>query len=187
MYNILVIIHDDTILGGVGSTMGNLSTKDLTIMALLTALVTVSSMAITIPIPATGGYLNLGDSFIFFAAIIFGWRYGLVAGGLGAALSDLLLAPAYFIPTLIVKGLMGLIVGKVADGNKENLLNYRNIAAVIIGSIWMATGYYISQVIMLGSFKTPLVELGPNVIQGLTGALIFFPMGLGIKKAKIIK
>ncbi|SHJ78942.1 ECF transporter S component [Paramaledivibacter caminithermalis] len=167
--------------------MGNISTKELTIMGLLTALVTVSTIAITIPIPATGGYLNLGDSFIFLAAIVFGWRYGLVAGGLGAALADLLVAPAYVIPTLIVKGVMGFIVGKIADNDNDNLFNYRNLTAIIIGAVWMALGYYIAQTIMLGNFKTPLVEFGPNVLQGLIGALIFFPMALAIKKSKILK
>ncbi|SKC79759.1 ECF transporter S component [Maledivibacter halophilus] len=167
--------------------MNDFSTKDLTIAGLLTALVAVATIAVTVPIPATGGYLNLGDSIIFLAAIIFGWKYGLVAGGLGAALADLLVAPAYALPTLIVKGLMGFIVGKIADKKNKNLFNYRNIAAIIIGSVWMALGYYIAQAIMIGNFKTPLVEVGPNVLQGFIGAIIFFPIAIAIKKSKILE
>lgn len=167
--------------------MSKFSTKDLTIAGLLTALVTVATIAITVPVPATGGYLNLGDSIIFLAAIMFGWRYGLLAGGLGAALADLLVAPAYALPTLIVKGLMGLIIGKIADNKNDNLFNYRNIAAIIVGSVWMAGGYYIAQVIMVGNLKTPLVEVVPNIFQGLIGALIFFPIAIAIKKSKILE
>lgn len=165
--------------------MNNLSTRDLTIMALLAALVTVLTMAITIPIPATGGYLNLGDSVVFLAAVLFGWRYGMVAGGLGAAIADLLLAPAFAIPTLIVKGIMGLLVGKIADNKNKNLFNARNILALMVGALWMASGYYIAEVIMFSSFKTPLAELGPNVIQGVAGAVVFFPIALAVKKTKI--
>lgn len=167
--------------------MRNLSTRDLTIMALLAALVTVSTMVITIPIPATGGYLNLGDSVIFLAAILFGWRYGLVAGGLGAALADLLVAPMFALPTLIVKGFMGFIVGKLADKSDNNLLNFRNILALVVGALWMAAGYYIAEVIMFKSFQTPLVEVGPNIIQGISGAVVFVPIALAIKRGKFVK
>ena len=40
------------------------------------------------PVPFTRGYIHLGDSMIFIAAILFGWRVGALAGGLGSALAD---------------------------------------------------------------------------------------------------
>jgi len=58
-------------------------------LAISIALVTLGTMAIRISIPATSGYMNLGDSMIFVSAIILGRRYGLVAGGLGSALADM--------------------------------------------------------------------------------------------------
>lgn len=180
-YNVVGVIHTNTIYRKV-DTMRNLSTRDLTIMGLLTALVTVLTMVITIPIPATGGYLNLGDSVIFLAAILFGWRYGMVAGGLGAAIADLLVAPAFAIPTLFVKGIMGLLVGKIADGKNKNVSNTRNILALVIGALWMATGYYIAEVFMFSSFKTPLVEVLPNIAQGMIGAIVIIPIILAVKK-----
>jgi uncharacterized membrane protein len=46
--------------------------QDLTILGLLIALVAVSTMVIKIPTIATQGYIHLGDSMIFLAAIMFG-------------------------------------------------------------------------------------------------------------------
>lgn len=165
--------------------MDKLSIRDLTNMALLTALVTIATITITIPIPATGGYLNLGDSIIFLAAILFGWRYGMVAGGLGAALADLFVAPAFALPTLIVKGVMGLLVGKIGNSKDKNLLNFRNVIALLLGTLWMAAGYYITQVIMLRNFQVPLVEVGPNIMQGIMGSILFLPIALVLRKVKI--
>ncbi len=165
--------------------MDKLSIRDLTNMALLTALVTIATITITIPIPATGGYLNLGDSIIFLAAILFGWRYGMVAGGLGAALADLFVAPAFALPTLIIKGVMGLLVGKIGNSKDKNLLNFRNVIALLLGTLWMAAGYYITQVIMLRNFQVPLVELGPNIMQGIMGSILFLPIALVLRKVKV--
>lgn len=165
--------------------MDKLSIRDLTNMALLTALVTIATITITIPIPATGGYLNLGDSIIFLAAILFGWRYGMFAGGLGAALADLFVAPAFALPTLIVKGVMGLLVGKIGNSKDKNLLNFRNVIALLLGTLWMAAGYYITQVIMLRNFQVPLVEVGPNIMQGIMGSILFLPIALVLRKVKV--
>lgn len=165
--------------------MDKLSIRDLTNMALLTALVTIATITITIPIPATGGYLNLGDSIIFLAAILFGWRYGMVAGGLGAALADLFVAPAFALPTLIVKGVMGLLVGKIGNSKDKNLLSFRNVIALLLGTLWMAAGYYITQVIMLRNFQVPLVEVGPNIMQGIMGSILFLPIALVLRKVKV--
>ncbi len=165
--------------------MDKLSIRDLTNMALLTALVTIATITITIPIPATGGYLNLGDSIIFLAAILFGWRYGMVAGGLGAALADLFVAPAFALPTLIIKGVMGLLVGKIGNSKDKNLLNFRNVIALLLGTLWMAAGYYITQVIMLRNFQVPLVEVGPNIMQGIMGSILFLPIALVLRKVKV--
>lgn len=54
-------------------------------LALSIALVALGTIAIRIGVPATGGYMNLGDSMIFVTAIVFGRKCGLAAGGLGSA------------------------------------------------------------------------------------------------------
>ena len=60
---------------------GNSRTRELYmvgIIAAFTALAFVGTWVIRIPIPATGGYFNLGDTFVMAAALL----YGPLAGAL---------------------------------------------------------------------------------------------------------
>ncbi|MGH2436917.1 MAG: ECF transporter S component, partial [bacterium] len=92
-------------------------TRELTVLALLIALTTAATMVIRIPVPATQGYLNLGDSMVYVSALLFGPLAGLVAGGIGSALADWLGGYAQFaLYTLVIKGLEGLLVGLIAWG-----------------------------------------------------------------------
>ena len=87
-----------------------MKTKEICLRGLMIALVTVSTMVLQIPVSATNGYIHLGDSMILLISVFFGWRYGMVAGGVGAALADLLSGYAHWAPfTLIIKGVMGLL------------------------------------------------------------------------------
>ncbi|WP_432409256.1 ECF transporter S component [Wukongibacter sp. M2B1] len=168
--------------------MRNLKTRDLTIIGLLSALVAVSTMSIRIPIPATNGYIHLGDSMIFLAAVLFGRKHGLIAGGLGSALADILSGYAHWaLPTLIIKGLMGYLIGTIADQENDNLLNGKNIMSLTVGALWMVTGYYFASVFMQGNFIVPLQSIPWNLVQGFGGAAIFIPIGAALRRTNVIK
>ena len=95
--------------------MAAVPVRRLTLAALSIALVTLATMAVRIPNPATQGYINLGDALLFTLALVFGWRIGGLAGGVGSALADAL--GGYFIwaPwTLVIKGIEGVLVGTIA-------------------------------------------------------------------------
>ena len=68
------------------------NTRRMVLGALLTAMVAVATMAFQVPIPATKGYINLGDTVIFIAALLLGPGYGALAGGVGSAMADLISA-----------------------------------------------------------------------------------------------
>jgi uncharacterized membrane protein len=90
-------------------------TAQITRLSLLIALTAAVTMAVRIPVPRTGGYINLGDAVVYIAALLFGPLYGLVAGGVGSSLADLLGGYGVFAPfTLVIKGLEGLLVGILA-------------------------------------------------------------------------
>ena len=121
-----------------------MTTKELCIQGLLTALVTVCTMVFQIPVSATQGYIHLGDSMILLTSVFFGWKYGLAAGGIGAALADLLSGYAHWAPfTLIIKGGMGLLIGLIADftGKQEKFFTLRNMAGGVIGIICIRVFY----------------------------------------------
>lgn len=159
--------------------------QDLTMLGLLIALVAVSTMVIKIPTIATQGYVHLGDSMIFLAAIMFGKRKGAVAGGLGSAMADLLLGYTHWIlPTFIIKALMGYGVGVIADQESGSLINLRNCIALTFGAGWMVLGYFIAGGIMKGSFLVAAASVPANLIQGFVGALLFIPIGIALKRTK---
>ena len=74
---------------------------------------------IQILIPATGGYINVGDVIIFTSAILFGPMVGALAGGIGSAVADILFGYPAFAPyTFVIKGLEGFVAGYISrDGN----------------------------------------------------------------------
>jgi len=168
--------------------MENNKTKNLTVLGLLIALVAISTMVIQVPVPATEGYIHLGDSVIFLVAILFGSRRGMIAGGLGSAIADILTGYTHWaIPTLIIKGIMGYLVGKISNIDDKNILNTRNIISLIVGVIWMVLGYFLGGAALKGSFLVSATSIPSNLVQGIGGALIFIPLGIALKKTVIAK
>ena len=75
-----------------------------------TVLVMVTTLLIRIPVPG-GGYFNFGDVIIVFCGLYAGKKAGMIAGGIGSALADLIGFPIFAPVTLIAKGLLGLFAG----------------------------------------------------------------------------
>ena len=65
---------------------GKMTTKQVCINGLFIALVCLSTMVLQVPVPATSGYIHLGDSVILIVSVFFGWKYGMIAGGVGSQL-----------------------------------------------------------------------------------------------------
>lgn len=85
--------------------------------AVMAALVGAATLIVRIPNPM-GGYFNLGDVAIFAVALTFNPVVGGVAGGVGSAIADLIGFPVFAVPTLVIKGLEGLIAGVIS--NRKN-------------------------------------------------------------------
>lgn len=166
----------------------NGKTKDLTITGLLIALVTVATMLITIPVPATEGFIHAGDGVIFFVAVFFGKRKGALAAGLGSALADLLLGYSlWIIPTLIVKSIMGYLVGYIAEKGTQQHVGFFDMFAVSAGALWMASGYLVAGSFIKGSLSVALVGLPWDLVQGFGGVVLFVPVAIALGKTQLFK
>ena len=167
-----------------------MTTKEICIQSLMIALVTVATMFFQIPVSATQGYIHLGDSMILLTSIFFGWRYGMIAGGVGSALADILSGYAHWAPfTLIIKGLMGLLIGKVAGSSntKKGFFNGRNILGSVAGLVWMIIGYFFGGALLKGSFIVAATSIPENIVQAIGGFIIFAVVGFALYKGKITK
>ncbi|MFX0048052.1 MAG: ECF transporter S component [Candidatus Hermodarchaeota archaeon] len=148
----------------------------IAITSIFAALTCVLTMLISIPIPATQGYINIGDVGVMLTALIFGPVIGSLGGGIGSALADIFLGYPIWAPaTFIVKGLEGLIVGLIANPRKvRTFFNVFDIFAVILGGLVMVFGYFIVELFIFNfGLAAALAELIPgNLFQFVVGATI---------------
>lgn len=161
-----------------------MNTKKMCIMGLLIALTCIATICIHIPIPSTNGYINLGDSIILISAVLLGNPYGIIAGGIGSALADILLGYTNYAPvTLVVKGVEGLLVAIIATQG-GNFFSLRKIAGAILGVLWMVLGYFVFETLMYG-LGAAFSSVISNLIQAGGSFIIFIILGYALYKAKI--
>lgn len=161
--------------------MKGVDLKTLIRYAVLMALTTVMTMVIHIPTIGTNGYLNLGDMVVFMAALTLGRKGGLIVGGVGSAMADLLLGYTHYVPiTLIVKGLEGYIAGRILE---TDLGRSKPIIATTIGGVFMALGYFAFEIFMYG--KGAVASIPGNIAQGLLGAVTSVILYASLKRTKI--
>ncbi len=127
-----------------------MSPFNLAVIAVFTALVCVATIIFSIYIPATEGFFNVGESMVFLSALLFGPFVGAFAGGVGAALADLLLGFPHYAPaTIIVKACEGAVVGALKKRNpklssKLDWKFFTVILGVVAGFLlgWIGTTYF---------------------------------------------
>jgi uncharacterized membrane protein len=155
------------------------SANVMAISAIMAALVAVATNFIKVPTPATGGYINIGDTMVMFAAMVFGPVVGVFAGGVGSALGDIIGGYAGWAPiTLIVKGLEGLAVGYIAKrSDNVGML----VVGGTIGGIIMVSGYFLFEAYMFG-VPAAATEVPGNTVQAITGILVGTGLAQVIKK-----
>lgn len=139
----------------------------LAITALFAAIVCIATLVFIVNIPATNGYFNIGETMIYIAALLFGPLTGAFAGGIGAAIADLLVAPVFAPGTLAIKAFEGAIVGflnkRFGQTSKSGWRNYTILLGIFVGVLLGAIGsiYYHNIDIYLGypQPQTPTISL----------------------------
>ncbi len=159
------------------------STKIYVMTALFAALIfLVTAYILHIPTPATGGYIHLGDAFLYLAASILPTPFAIAAGGIGEALSDALTGSVvYALPTLLIKSAM---VWCFSSAGKK-IITKRNIAAAITAGAICIVGYYLTEAVIYHSFISPLVEIPANLIQVGASAAIYFMIGNALDRLNV--
>lgn len=164
-------------------------TQEVVINGLLIAIVFVATRFINIPSPVSaGGLVHLGNVALFTIAIIYGAKKGAIAGAFGMGLFDLLSPYAAWAPfTFVVRGVMGYIIGAVSDaGGKKGQSILFNLLAILMGSIWMLAGYYLTEVVLTsGNWIEPVKSIPGNLIQIAIGTAAGIPLAAAVKKFKI--
>jgi uncharacterized membrane protein len=144
--------------------------------AILAALVAAVTLLFLVPIPATQGYFNLGETIIYAAALVLGPYVGAFAGG-GAAISDALSGYGVYAPgTLVIKATEGFTVGWLNNKLKQKMnMTLSAVLSVLSGGTIMVIGYFLYEIPLKG-VAAAAVEIPINVIQMLVGLAIAVPI-----------
>lgn len=153
----------------------NYNIKVLIKTALFTSLIVImTTFFLHIPTGLNGGYIHLGDVFIFLAAVFLPKRYAIMAAIIGGGLSDFLSgAVVWVIPTMIIKPFLVL-----AFTNKsEKILCRRNIIASILAIFITYIGYSIANGIFVGNIFLGFSAASLDIVQGVSSSIIFIIIG----------
>ncbi|WP_425538193.1 ECF transporter S component [Microaceticoccus formicicus] len=169
--------------------MKDIKIRDLAYVGLSIALITLGTMVIQIPIPATSGYIHVGDGIILLVAVTFGAKYGLIAGGVGSALADIISGYTIWAPfTLIIKGIMGYAMGTVSKSDGQlSFTSSRSYLGSIIATVIMVFGYFVAGSFLTGTMSAALLSVPWNALQGLGGIVIYVFIGHLFEKVDIRK
>jgi uncharacterized membrane protein len=145
-------------------------TRTIAATAVFTAFEAAVTTAFVIYIPATKGYFNIGEIMVYIIAMLMGPYVGAFAGGVGSAISDVILAPQYAPGTLVIKGLEGLIVGyltnlRLAGLTRRKWVAISGVLGFVLGGLVAFLGVsFLSgdQTIYLGFSSGPTTPIGPQ-------------------------
>lgn len=155
------------------------------IIAAFATLAFVGTTVIRVPIPATGGYFNLGDTFVMTAALLYGPAVGALVGLIGPAAADAVGFPQFILATAVVKccegGLVGLLGARRGKGGRP-----RPVIALVLGILVLVGGYFLFEAVVyplmakaipffaVTDLKAAIAEIVPNLLQGTISAMIAF-------------
>ena len=161
--------------------------RTLVRIALLTALVAAVTRVVQIPMPATEGYINVGDAVIIAGALLFGGMTGGLAGGIGSALADLLGGYSHWAPfTLVIKGLEGLLIGLGARSFGVDLRRPMGLLVggilALVGTGWMVSGYFLVEW-HLYSLGPALASMPGNALQAAVSLVCGLPLAGALQRS----
>ncbi|MCK1995272.1 ECF transporter S component [Peribacillus muralis] len=165
------------------SSVETTKTRTLVINALFISLTLVACMFINIKLPVmgNGGLIHLGNVPLFIAALVYGKKTGAIAGAFGMALFDLFGWTAWAPFTFIIAGIMGFLVGFIAEKVPGKRVVVYTLA-VAVALIIKIVGYYFAEVILYGNWIQPLGSIPGNVMQVVLAGIIVVPLAGRLKK-----
>lgn len=166
---------------------GQLNLKRMILTALFTALTCVATLLIQIQTPVTQGYVNIGDCFVLLSAWILGPIYGAFAGGVGAALADLLAGyPHYIAGTLVIKALMAVIAALLYRAFRKKSSCLGQLVGSLAAELWMVLGYFVFASLILGKGLAAAASIPGNLLQGAICIVAAVALAAALHQAKIL-
>jgi uncharacterized membrane protein len=140
---------------------------------------------VQIPVPVSGGYFNIGDTFVMASAILFGPVVGASVGLIGPPIADLFGYPQFAPATAAIKFTEGLVVGLIGF-RKAGVTARRCILSLCLGGVIIVIGYFVFEAYLYPALAkwspffdatnmgTAVAEILPNVLQALLSGLLAY-------------
>ncbi len=149
-----------------------MTTRQLTLAAIMTAFVFVATFVPKIPIPL--GYVHLGNAAIFLAVMFGGRRIGILSGVVGSALADLLSGfPIWIVPTIFIKAAEAEIFWRLRE--KHFLIG------LIAAGLVMATGYTLAGAFLYDSLSAGLASTPGLLLEAAVNISVTIILSMAIK------
>lgn len=167
--------------------MSNLNSKNnnniLVLSSLLAALIFITTGYILhIPMGINGGYVHIGDAFIYLSAVILPTPYAMATAAVGARLADISTGSAIWaIPTIIIKPILVLFFKK-----GEKIVSKRNIIGSIFAGIIGTVLYMIAEGVIIGNFWSAFILSTIGMIQPIGSSIVFIILGFAFDKSSIL-
>ena len=163
--------------------MKTIEMRDVVLSGVMIALVAVFTLTIRVPFALTRGYFNFCDVGVFLASFAFGPWIGLVAGGLGGALADLVGGYTLYAPlTFLAHGLQGLVAGAIAG---RTIRVPRMVAGWAAGAAVMVVIYFLGEAyaLQMGIGPAAAEAVSINIPQVVVGGAVSIPLVVALLKA----
>lgn len=159
-------------------------TLKLALIGMMCALTAVITWAFPIPMPATKGYINFGDTIIFISSALLGGIPGMIVGGIGSMLADIIGGYMHWaLFTLVIKGIEGLMCGLIYVNLERLNRKISLFLAMLLSALWMVAAYYFAGALMYG-WAGSLASVPGNLIQGAVSVGIAYALMLILTKIR---
>lgn len=154
----------------------------ITLTGVMAAMITIMTAYIChIPVGTNGGYVHFGDSLIYIAAVLLPRPYAMAAAAIGGGLADLLTAPMWTLPTIIIKMLITLPF----TSKQPKCITKRNVIATVIAFVISSNGYFLAEYVLFHTWAAYLASITGSLVQSGGSAIFFLIFGVALDKVKI--
>jgi uncharacterized membrane protein len=145
--------------------------RKLILASIFSAMTFCLTFIIQIPVPISGGYINLGECMVLVSGFVLGPVFGSLSAGIGCALADIISGyTVYAAPTFIIKFLVAMTTALAFKRFNKNLFHI--ILCAFFGEIVMVLGYFIFEAYILGfGWLSGLISASLNAVQALAGII----------------
>ncbi|MDR0914095.1 MAG: ECF transporter S component [Oscillospiraceae bacterium] len=164
----------------------------IAITAMFAAMITVTTMFVSIKLSANG-YVHLGDTLIYLAACFLPTPYAIAAASIGAGLADLMAGyPHFIIFTIIIKAANASLF----SSKKNRLLTTRNSLMLIPSGLITIAGYSAAEFVLelvlyhngtAQSFALALSKIPENAGQAAASGVLFLLAAAALDASKAKK